>query len=113
MNPNSQPQKVIWIDDPGGGKFPACPTCKEPAYFADKCCFCGQAFEQDDEKLREFDHSVQIERDGYTIIQASNYHVHIYDPDGRTISHIACTRKLTEKDLEEQLEFVKEFREER
>lgn len=103
------PKKIAWIPDYEGGYYPNCPTCGEIAYYLDKCCFCGQAFEQEDEKIAEFDHSVQIERDGYTIIQASNYHVHVYDADGRMISHASCTRKFTEDELIQHLEFVKKL----
>lgn len=105
-----KPKKLVWQDDYDGSQYPVCPECNEPAYFLDECCFCGQAFEQDDPKIAEFDHSVQIERDGYTIIQASNYHVHVYDSEGLLVSHIQCLSKLTEQELEEQLEFVRELR---
>lgn len=104
---SKEPQKVEWIDDYDGSKYPACPSCGEPAYYHDKCCFCGQAFEQDDEALREFNHSIQIEKDGYTVIQTSNNHVHIYAPDGTLLSHATCTKRMTEKELEKHLEFMK------
>lgn len=104
---SKEPKKVIWIDDYGRGKYPACPCCKEPAYYPDECCFCGQPFEQDDEALREFEHSIQIERDGYTVIQTSNHHVHIYAPDGTLLSHTSCTRRMTEKELEKHLKVMR------
>jgi hypothetical protein len=106
MNPSKEPKKIVWIDDYDGGKYPACPNCKEPAYYTDECCFCGQKFVQDDEAL-QINHSVQIERDGYTVVQASNNHIHIYDKNGMLISHMHCSRKMTEKELEGQLEFIK------
>lgn len=107
MKPSKEPQKIVWIDDYDGGKYPACPTCKEPAYYSDECCFCGQAFVQNDESLKEFNHVVQIERDGYTVVQASNNHIHIYAADGHLVSHSACTKKMTERELEKHLEFMR------
>lgn len=107
MTPSKEPQKIVWMDDYDGGKYPACPCCNELAYFPDECCFCGQKFVQDDESLREFNHSVQIEKDGYTVVQTSNNHIHIYAADGTLLSHSACTKKMTEKELEKHLEFMK------
>lgn len=107
MKPSKEPQKIVWIDDYDGGKYPACPNCKEPAYFFDKCCFCGQVFVQNDEDLRQIDHYVQIERDGYIVTQAANNHIHIYSADGTLLCHTACTKKMTEKELEGHLEFMK------
>lgn len=107
MNQNKEPKKVVWMEDYDGGKYPACPCCNEPAYYHDQCCFCGQVFEQDDEALREFEHSTQIEKDGYTIIQTHNKHVHIYASDGTLLSHTTCTRRMTEKELEKHLETIK------
>lgn len=101
---SKEPKKVVWMEDYDGGKYPACPCCGEPAYYPDQCCFCGQPFEQDDEILKEFNHSVQIERDGYTVVQASNNHVHIYASDGTLLSHATCTQRMTEKQLYDYLE---------
>lgn len=101
---SKEPKKLVWKDDYDGSKYPACPCCKEPAYFHDECCFCGQVFEQDEEAWREFNHAIQIEKDGYTVIQASNNHIHIYASDGTLLCHASCTKKMTEKELEKYLE---------
>ena len=106
MKPSKEPKKVVWMDDFDGGKYPACPSCNELAYYSDKCCFCGQVFDQEDDALQEFHHSMQIEKDGYTIIQTHNNHVHIYGPDGEFVSHGTCSSKMTEKELLLHLEFV-------
>lgn len=111
MKPSKEPKKVVWLDDYDGGKYPACPECKEPAYYDDKCCFCGQVFEQDEaaEEFYRF-HTTQIEKDGYTVVQAPNCHVQVYDPDGRLVSHASCTSKMTEAELEEHLELILSLR---
>lgn len=106
MKPSKEPKKVVWEDDYDGSKYPLCPSCNELAYYLDKCCFCGQVFDQDDEALKEFNHTTQIERDGYTVVQAHNNHVHIYGPDGEMISHASCTTKMTERELEKHLDFM-------
>ena len=101
------PKKVVLIPDYDGSDYPSCPTCGEIAYYLDKCCFCGQVFDQEDERLKEFNQTVQIERDGYTIVQASNCHIHVYNADGKMIYHASCTKKMTEDELIHHLEFVK------
>jgi hypothetical protein len=101
---SKEPKKVIWKEDYDWSKYPVCPCCEEPAYYPDQCCFCGQPFEQDDEILKEFNHSIQIERDGYTVVQASNNHVHIYASDGTLLAHATCIKRMTEKELEHYLE---------
>ena len=102
---SKKPKKVVWIDDYDGSKFPACPKCYEPAYYEDECCFCGQVFEQD-EAVKEFNRTTQVEKDGYIVVQAPNNHIHVYDPDGKMISHASCTEKMTEKGLLKHLDFV-------
>ena len=34
------------------GEMPFCPSCNEPLYEIDRCVFCGQEIDQDDEKLK-------------------------------------------------------------
>lgn len=102
----NKPKKVAWEKDYDGSKYPICPTCGELAYYFDKCCFCGQVFDQNDKKIAEFNRTVQIERDGYTIVQAHNCHIHVYDADGRFVSHASCTKKMTEDELIKHLEFI-------
>jgi hypothetical protein len=107
MKPSKEPEKILWLYDYDGGKYPVCPCCNEPAYFFDKCCFCGQVFVQNDEDLKKLKLSVQIERDGYIVEQTQNNHIHIYAADGTLLSHSVCTKKMTEKELERHLEFVR------
>lgn len=59
--------KCKWIRDynyqTGGltGAMPFCPNCEEPLYETDKCVFCGQEIDQDDERLQEWLKPPEIE----------------------------------------------------
>lgn len=99
------PKKVTWEEDYDGGEYPMCPNCGELAYFYDKCCFCGQVFDQDDEKLKAFCNPVEVEKDGYIICQASNHHIHIYNSYGQMVYHASCTKAMTAEELEKHLDF--------
>lgn len=50
-----------------------------------------------------------IEHAGYTAVQASNYHVTVYK-DGRTVMHSSGTRKLTEDELRDHVDFIRGMR---
>lgn len=36
------------------GAYPICPNCNEPLYETDKCVFCGQEIDQEDERLQDW-----------------------------------------------------------
>ena len=41
--------------------YPCCPNCNEPLYEVDKCVFCGQEIDQEDEKLQQWLEPPEIE----------------------------------------------------
>ncbi len=43
------------------GEMPFCPSCNEPLYEIDRCVFCGQEIDQDDEKLKEWLEPPEVE----------------------------------------------------
>ena len=53
-------QKCKWVSDIDfitgrpTGEMPFCPNCGEPLYETDRCVFCDQEIDQDDEKLQEW-----------------------------------------------------------
>lgn len=46
---------VNWTTGEPVGEIPICPRCYNPLYETDKCVFCGQEIEQDDEKLKAWE----------------------------------------------------------
>lgn len=42
------------IRDAYTAEMPVCPSCEEPLYETDRCVFCGQEIDQDDEKLQKW-----------------------------------------------------------
>lgn len=103
-------EKVAWEKGYDGDEYPICPKCGELAYFFDKCCFCGQVFDEDDEKLQAFNNPVMVEKDGYTATQTSNNHIHVADSKGRLVYHAQCTEKKSRKELYGVIDFVKNIR---
>lgn len=102
-----KPKKVAWETGYDGVRQdPICPNCHEYAYERDKCVFCGQLFDQDDEKMAEYCNPTLIEKDGYTIVQTFNNHIHVYNADGRMVSHASCTRKFSDDELLQHLELT-------
>jgi len=45
---------IDWCTGEPTGEMPFCPNCDEPLYETERCVFCGQEIEQDDEKLKEW-----------------------------------------------------------
>lgn len=100
-------EKVAWEQGLDGEEYPICPKCFELAYFFDKCVFCGQIFDTEDEKLQAFNNPVMVEKDGYTATQSSNKHVHVTDSKGRLVYHASSTRKMSREELCKTIDFVK------
>lgn len=90
-------KKVNWKWD-YGVYVPFCPYCNEPAYEKDHCCFCNKPYEWVDGEYK----NTIVEVGKYTIVQATNNHISIYE-NGELISHISCTKKYTETELKELL----------
>ena len=53
-----------------------------------------------------------IEHEGYTVVQASNFHISVYK-DGRMILHSSCKRKMSEDELKDHVDFVRKIRSKR
>lgn len=47
-----------------------------------------------------------IERRGYTATQARNHHIMIFDQDGKMVSHIDCSRPLTEEEMKAEVDTI-------
>ena len=75
-----------------------CPYCDEPAYEKDKCVFCGKPYKWVEPKYKE----TIVQEGEYTIVQATNKHVHIYQ-NGEFVFHAQCTKRYTEQELRDYL----------
>lgn len=53
-----------------------------------------------------------IEHRGYTATQARNHHIMIFDQDGKMISHVDCSRPLTEDEMKSEVDMVLSIMEE-
>lgn len=81
---------------------PLCPYCNELAYEKDKCVFCGKKYKWVEGEIKP----TEIEHQGYTIVQCTNNHIHVYAPDGHMVFHAPCTVKKTEDELKEYGQMV-------
>ena len=52
-NGKNAPVKIGWQES-YGGRWPVCSSCGEMPYSTKRCLFCGQKFDQDDERLKEY-----------------------------------------------------------
>lgn len=90
-------KKVKWRWD-YGVYVPLCPYCGELAYEKDHCVFCNKEYE-----WVEGEHKGTIVNVGeYTVVQATNNHIHIYKGE-RMVRHASCTKKMTEEELKEMV----------
>jgi hypothetical protein len=92
-------KKVKWDWD-WGVYIPLCPYCNEPAYEKDHCVFCGKPYEWVEGKYKD----TIVKQGEYTIIQATNNHISIYK-NGEFVMHSQCNKKMTEKELLDQVKF--------
>lgn len=96
-------KKIVWRWD-CGVYVPFCPHCGEPAYEHDKCVFCHEPYEWVDGEVRP----TEVSRGEYTVVQATNNHVHIYQ-NGQMVLHAACDRKMTEEDLLHEIDLYEKL----
>lgn len=61
-------------------------------------------------KRKHSDTLLHIQHEGYTAVQAANYHVSVYE-NGSMVMHSSCERKLSEDELREHIDFVCGIRE--
>jgi hypothetical protein len=87
---------------------PFCPYCDEFAYEKDHCVFCRQPYKWVDGEHKP----VKVEVGEYTVFQNTNNHISIYK-DGRMVMHSACSRKLTEDELKEEVNFYERMKADR
>lgn len=100
----SELPKKTYYDPAAEGDYPTCPHCGEICYDEKVCAFCEKEYEiVTPERGRE----ITIHREGYTICQAYNHHVHVYDPSGKLVLHATCQKQLTVAELEAYLRIVK------
>ena len=90
-------KKVKWRWD-YGVYIPVCPYCDEPAYYEDKCCFCGLPYKWVDKSK-----NTTVSQGEYTVVQVSNNSVYLYKGDA-CVMHCQCTKKQTKSEL---LEYIK------
>lgn len=87
-------KKVKWRWD-YGVYAPFCPYCDDIIYDnKEKCAVCGKPYEWVEPKYKD----TVIEEGEYTIIQATNKHITIYQ-NGELILHAHYTKKLTCEEL--------------
>ena len=85
-------KKVKWTWD-WGVYVALCPYCNEVAYEKDHCVFCLRDYKWVDKSK---DRVVTVGE--YTIVQASNKHIHIHKGD-RVVMHLSCNKKLSKRKL--------------
>lgn len=100
-------KKVNWRWD-WGCYVPLCPYCDELVHDTEKCVFCGKKYEWVEGKIKP----TKVDHEGYTIIQSAGNHLMVYK-DGQIVLYASCTQKMTEKELRDQIDFIKEMRKER
>lgn len=98
-------KKVKWCWD-WDAYVPLCPYCDEPAYEKDHCVFCKGKYKWVDKSK---DRKVIVGE--YTIVQASNKHIHVYRGD-RMVLHASCTKRLSKRKLRGYAKFCESIREE-
>lgn len=99
-------KKIVWRKEYGEGLYPFCPYCGEFAYEQDKCHFCGKPYKW----VKNPAPPRVVEVDGHKVVQASDNHIHIYDPEGRFVCHMSCTKKKTKRQLKKYYELYKELK---
>lgn len=72
---------------------PLCPYCNEYAYEKDHCVFCKKEYKW----VGKSKERIVVEGD-YTIVQASNNHIHVYKGE-RMVLHVSCTKKKSKRKL--------------
>ena len=85
-------KKVKWRWD-YGCYVPLCPYCNDYAYEKDHCVFCKKEYKWVDKSKTR---TVTVGE--YTIVQASNNHIHVYKGE-RMVLHISCTKKKSKREL--------------
>lgn len=78
---------------------PFCPYCGELAYEKDYCAFCLKPY-----KWVEKSKDRKVTVGGYTIVQASNKHIHIYEGE-RMVLHASCTKRKSKRRLKKMVEY--------
>lgn len=101
-------KKVIWRWD-YGVYMPFCPNCDDILYVPEKACrSCKQAIEWTEPKYKE----TVVEIDEYTVVQATNNHISIYE-NGKFVFHASCRKKMTETELKDMVEIYKSLGDEK
>jgi hypothetical protein len=95
-------KKVKWRWE-YGVYIPVCPYCYEFAYHKDKCEFCEKEYKWVDKSK---DREVIVGE--YTVVQASNHHIHIYKGE-RMVLHASCTKKKSRKELRKMVAAYEEL----
>lgn len=85
-------KKVKWKWD-WGCYIPLCPYCNEPVYDKDHCVFCKKKYKWVDKSKERI-----VTVGEYTIVQASNYHIHVYKGE-RMVFHASCTKRMSKRKL--------------
>lgn len=98
-------KKVKWRWD-WGVYVPFCPYCDELAYEKDHCVFCMKEYKWVDKSKERI-----VTVDDYTIVQASNNHIHICKGE-RIVMHISCTKKMSKRKLRKYASLCDVLREE-
>ncbi len=101
----TETKKVIWDTEfDSEEKYPFCPYCRELAYEKDHCVFCGKPYEW----VEGEGTSSVVEVGEYTVVQASNHHVHIIK-NGKMVMHVPCNKPMTPEELKEQVPFYEKL----
>lgn len=97
-------KKVKWRWD-YGVYVPFCPYCDELAYEKDKCVFCGKTYEWREGKYR----GTEVNVGEYTVYQATDNHIYIYNAEGNMILHASCRKKMTEDELKDMVKVYEDL----
>ena len=92
-------KEVVWKWE-YGVYVPFCPYCGEPAYEQDSCTFCGEPYQWVEGEFKP----TKVTRGEYTVVQATNRHIHIYK-NGKMVLHSHGNKKLTEEELLKEIDF--------
>lgn len=94
-------KKVVWRWD-YGVYVPFCPNCDDILYMpAKECSSCKTALEWTEPKYKD----TIVTVGDYTVVQATNNHISIYDKDGKFVYHASCRKKITVKELKGMVDF--------
>lgn len=74
---------------------PKCPHCGEMPYSYERCQFCGQRF-LPFPKTENEENAIEVGK--YTVVQASNNHVHVYK-GSKLVLHAVVSRRLNTLEL--------------